>query len=292
MVDVSQAIDKVLRDDEVEALGLPDQAAEGLVYVGFLPAMLAYAVESGGGSGTGRLDDLLADPPAGDRYIDLVFLLCAGRRPAGTAEARLFEAIMVAFIGGFGYLTPTVMLPRMSAGTRAALPVTLAAGFAGAGPAHTGACELAMQHQAQVQALIAESSAPPLETARQQVRGMLEAEQRVPGFGHPLFRADPRIPRLREVIDEIGFTGEEIDTFELVARAMREEAGLHPNIDGIASAVFRAMGLNAAYGTGLFMCSRAGDMLAHVLEKLRQPPFGISSSAARKYLDSIPTGWI
>lgn len=258
------------------ASGIDAEWEGAALWFGLLPSLLLRALTGSPSKASGEDDS--------DFRATLLHALA--RRPDLPGARRAFEAVCVSFQAGFGYLTPTVMLPRVAAGTRVDLPMALISGLTGSGPAHVGACELAMRL---FQTMREQGGAAAVEAV---LTKWLEKAGRIPGFGHPLFREDPRVPCLRALLHELGLESPALELFDHTAAWLKEQKGLRPNIDAMSAAVFLSLELPKGSGTGLFLCMRAAAMMAHYFEKRRQPVFGATSADARKYLDSVPKTWI
>jgi len=268
-------------------VGLDHDCLEGLYYFGLMPLLLAYVVASKADEKTEAVarsvEDLRVRPTD---YLSSIFKIICGREFESEPERKVFNAIMISFHAGFGFLTPTVMLPRGAIGTAVPIVQAIAAGFAAAGPAHVGACEQAMKLFHQIAENSESDPGAAVDTALDDLssRGTL-----VPGFGHPLFKKDPRNAHLRRLLEFSGFDSPFVRIYDLVAARLRDRFGIHPNIDSISAAVFLSLGVDSAYGTGLFLCSRSSAMVAHILEKKRKPAFGARSQDVRQWLQSLPT---
>jgi citrate synthase len=286
MVEGRDALAKVKADGSFKETGLDDDRLEGLYYFGILPLLLACVVavrrEDGLTPVANLLEALRDDAPD---YLSSLFRIVSGHDLGTGKEWKVFNAIMVSFHAGFGFLTPTVMLPRGAASTGVPMAQAIASGFTGAGPSHVGACEDAMRIFRQV----ADGGETELETNVCRVLDeSLAGGKPVPGFGHPLFKQDPRVERLRGILRESSFDSKYIRVFDAFAARLKDKVGIHPNIDSISAAVFLSLGIEADYGTGLFLCSRASAMVAHILEMKSKPAFGVRSKDAREMLQSLP----
>lgn len=206
-------------------------------------------------------------------FSEAIFHILLNRRPS-EAERRVFDAVLVSFHGGFGYSPPTVLLARLSATTGASVPHALSAGYAGGGKYHIGAIENAMILYEDIKKTKDEQT-----TIREHVEkyatGIFERKETLYGYGHPLFKKDPRPERLREILKDLNYTSEYIEIYDAVAEFAYERKGLHPNIDGINSAILLSLGFTKEHGTGLFLLSRTSAMLAHVVEEMSKEPFYI-----------------
>ncbi len=232
--------------------------------------------ESGGGHAKRVLDAAGATPAT----------------PGGCAE-RVMDALLVAWHAGFGYITPTVLVPRCAIGTGVTLAQAVAAGFMSSGPKHVGAALAAMQWLTE-QTLGACS--PAEDEAR--VRGAVDRALDEPGtllfgFGHPLFEEDPRPPHLRALYGQWGFAGRFLRMYDAACARAAERKGLKPNIDFITAASLLDLGIaEPRWGTGVGLCARIAAMAAHAVERRRRPAFGVNSATARRLLAAVPVGWL
>ncbi|MEO3958112.1 citrate/2-methylcitrate synthase [Chromobacterium piscinae] len=201
---------------------------------------------------------------------------------------RVADALLVAWHAGFGYITPTVLVPRVAIGTGVTLTQAVAAGFMASGPKHVGAAEEAL---AWLKAIGPDAGDDAVHAA---VDAALDSPgQLLFGFGHPLFVEDPRPPRIRALFAKWGFEGPHVRLFDLACRRALERKGLRPNIDFITAAALLDLGVEEPrWGVGLGLCARVAAMVAHAIERRDRPAFGVSSKAARKLLATVPVGWL
>jgi citrate synthase len=272
----------------LDALGLGAYHA-GLYYFAIAPLLHTYALEVGNEKELERRLALLADP-AND-YVGAVHALVSGHLLGNDAARTVFNDVMVAFHAGLGPLAPTIMLPRGATSTRASVAMALAAGYTAAGPAHVGACKQVMVHFAQIVAGAPNNDPDPLAAhTRAMLDARLVAGERVAGFGHPLFRQDPRNPHLRDLVKVQGLESPYLLVYDTVAARMHEARGLHPNIDAIAAALFLTLGIAPAYGTALFLCARMAAMVAHIEAARHEPAFGARRSTRHASLADAAGG--
>ena len=130
------------------------------------------------------------------------------------------------------------------------------------GPLHGGANEAAME-------LIQKFSAPEEATAG--VLAMLEAKEKIMGFGHRVYTtSDPRNSvnkKMSKVLsDEAGDT-HLYTVSEAVEKVMWDEKKLFANADFFAASVYHFMGIPTYLFTPIFVCSRITGWAAHVMEQ-------------------------
>lgn len=105
--------------------------------------------------------------------------------------------------------------------------------------------------------------------ARAGVRAMIGRRERVPGFGHAVYRRDPRAPILRRWARRLadGGTDALFDVAEAVEGVVHEEKGLFPNVDFYTACCYRMMGIATPLFAPLFVVSRVAGWSAHVAEQ-------------------------
>jgi hypothetical protein len=189
------------------------------------------------------------------------------------------DKLMASLVGGFGVVAPTTALARFSASTLAPLEWCAAASAMGCGPAHLGACSLAMDRLRE--ARLGASSERNLFHA-------YCARMPFPGFGHPIMLSDPRSDFLFDA-----FAGcKPVDKARRLAKSITEAYGIRPNIDFVAAAVLASYGVPPAGGSLFFWLCRLPIIVAHICEKRSQPPFGLRSSDARELYRKLPRAWL
>ncbi len=130
------------------------------------------------------------------------------------------------------------------------------------GPLHGGANEAAM-------GLIQKFSSPEEATAG--VLTMLEAKEKIMGFGHRVYTtSDPRNSvnkKMSKVLsDEAGDTHLYVVS-EAVEKVMWDQKKLFANADFFAASVYHFLGVPTYLFTPIFVCSRITGWAAHIMEQ-------------------------
>jgi citrate synthase len=103
------------------------------------------------------------------------------------------------------------------------------------------------------------------------IQDMLDAGEKVPGFGHRVYRTmDPRAVHLKEWSQRMGEATGDTTWYETIAAIedfIREDKGLPPNVDLYSGSVYRCMGIDIDYYTPIFAMSRCAGWIAHVAEQ-------------------------
>ena len=103
------------------------------------------------------------------------------------------------------------------------------------------------------------------------VREMLRRKQKVPGFGHRVYRTeDPRATHLRQMSRDLGRQAKRTRWFEMSERieaVMKEEKQIDANVDFYSASTYHTLGIAVGLFTPIFVVSRVAGWTAHVLEQ-------------------------
>lgn len=188
--------------------------------------------------------------PAMARMMDVLLssILDYGLQKSGTLAARAVVSVNPQMTAGLG-------AAMLAAGAYAVSPEE-GGRFISEGVAAWRASGLSME--AHAEALVAELRA---------------AKQRVPGFGHPVFRGtDPRSERLKEIAKREGIWGPANDWYEAVHAAFCKATGkpdLVMNDVGMLAAIMVQMGFTPSEMCGIALLSTMPGLIAHISEELQ-----------------------
>jgi citrate synthase len=216
--------------------------------------------------------DLCGDLMGRLTFTEYFHLLVTGRE--ATDDERFFLDVLLVSIAEHG-LMPTAVSARMTlAADPGSLQGAVAAGILGAGPVvlgTAGACATLLDEAHR-------SGREPAEL----VRELLEAGERVPGFGHPLHRpVDPRAERILELADERAVSGPHVSLARAFRDAVAELRGepLPMNVAMPIAAVLLDLGYPAHVVQAVPILARTAGLLAHLAEE-RENPLGLRLAAA------------
>ncbi len=181
-------------------------------------------------------------------------------------------------------LNAATFAARIAASTGADLfSAVLAAVATLSGPLHGGAARASgelLAHDTPEQAIAA-------------AQHRLAAGERIPGFGHPVYRrGDPRVPLFRQLAGELSdATGDDqyLVTADRLATMMAEQKGLPPNADLYAAACWLGLGIPADLFPAVFALGRMAGWIAHIREqaadnRLIRPRAHYAGPGARPYV--------
>lgn len=134
------------------------------------------------------------------------------------------------------------------------------------GPLHGGANEGVMEMLNEI---------PSLEAVEPYILGKLARKERIMGFGHRVYKAyDPRARYLRDLAQQLAADTGNMPLYEKSRRIeeimAREVAakGIYPNVDFYSATTYHCIGLPLDLFTPMFVLSRIGGWVGHVVEQL------------------------
>jgi citrate synthase len=99
----------------------------------------------------------------------------------------------------------------------------------------------------------------------------LTRKEKIPGFGHRVYRTeDPRARHLRALAQTLGTRAGDLRWFEMtrkIEEVVSREKHLFPNVDLYSASVYAAMGIPLDLFTPIFAISRISGWTAHILEQ-------------------------
>jgi len=215
--------------------------------------------------------DLTGDLMGRLTFTEYVHLLLTGDEP--TEDQRFFLDLLLVAIAEHGMM-PTNVAARMTlAADPSALQAAVAAGILGAGAVVLGTSEECARLLAAAGARIAAGERPE-DVAVDVARAARHAEERVPGFGHPVHRpVDPRAERILELADERGVSAANVGLARLLRDAVAEEWGkpLPMNVSLPIAAVMLDLGYPVSTVKAVPILARTAGLLAHLAEEQENP---------------------
>ncbi|MDQ0072945.1 citrate synthase [Variovorax boronicumulans] len=241
-----------------------------------------------------RGQDLCRDLIGKLSFADYFFLLLTGKQP-DAACSTVLNATLVA-IAEHG-LVPSVQASRMTfAAAPDALQGAVAAGILGCGSVILGASETAGRLFADVAARVDAGEALD-DVAADTIRKLKESRQAIPGYGHPLHKAnDPRVDRLIEVAAEACADMRYVRIAQALERVIPGIVGreLRMNVSAAIPAVLLGVGFPVASLRGVPILARTAGLIAHLAEEAETPSgFALSYQATRElqYDGQVPAGF-
>lgn len=190
------------------------------------------------------------------------------RRWRGEPDPRHVQAVDAYFVSAAEHgMNASTFTARVIASTGADVAASISGAIgAMSGPLHGGA-------PSRVLGMIEEIERTG--DARGYVRGILDRNERLMGFGHRVYRAeDPRARVLRRTARELGAPRYEVaEALEIAAleelRSRRPDRVLETNVEFWAAIVLDFAEVPAEMFTSMFTCARLAGWSAHILEQKR-----------------------
>ncbi len=189
------------------------------------------------------------------------FLYTLWGAPAGPESVRAVDIALV--LHSDHELNASTFAARVTAATLADMhsAITSAIG-ALKGPLHGGANENVMRMLLE----IGDAARAVPAVAR-----MLAARQKLPGFGHRVYKTeDPRATHLRQMSEVLGRQHGQPQWYEIsraIEQHMLREKHIYANVDFYSASVYYALGIPIELFTPMFAVSRISGWTAHVLEQ-------------------------
>jgi citrate synthase len=209
-------------------------------------------------------------------FSTVVGLLMNGRLP-DAGERRILDAILIA-IADHGAGAPSAAAARVVAtGSRRAPEAAIAAGILAIGDAHGGAGLACFEL---IEASLERGRAQGLaidDVASVVVHEARQAGRRLPGFGHRLYREDPRSVALLSIADDAGKSQDGVRLVRAIEKGFASSGKTVPlNVDGAIAGVLFDLGYPALAAKLLFIVGRTAGLAAHVIEEYtRERPMRI-----------------
>ncbi len=211
-----------------------------------------------------RKGEDIVRPDAGDDIATSFLRMLTGKTP-GEASAKALDVCLI--LHADHGINASTFATMVVVGTESDMysAITGAIGTL-RGPLHGGANERVMHMLQEIDGL---------DAVEEFVLGRLSRKEKVPGFGHRVYKAiDPRATYLKTFAESIATETGNLDLFRM-SRRIEEimesqvgEKGIHPNVDFYSATTYFSLGLAIDLFTPIFAMSRNAGWAAHALERL------------------------
>lgn len=201
-------------------------------------------------------------------FAEAWLLLATGELPP-PGHARLLDAMMVSVLDHG--IVPSSIVTRYLASAGTPLQAAVAGGVMAFGDTYGGASEQLAEHLANHVPEVRAGRETLQEAATTIVQHFVSAKLKVPGYGHALHpEGDPRVPRLYEIADANGVTGDHSHLALGVQEELNRVKGrkLPMNQDGALAALGLDMGLDWRLARALAFMPRSAGLAVHALEEI------------------------
>lgn len=195
-------------------------------------------------------------------FSDMIFELLSGRKPTAS-ESRIFNLILNLSID-HGPDAPSSKAVIESAKKGELIGKAVAKGIEEINDTHGGAGEKAMEMFYQIKNLG--------KSANDFVKNALENGEKIYGYGHRIYKKDPRAETILQFLRRKNLTEDYIVIAREVELALFAGKGviLPINIDGAMAAAFCSFGWTPKLAKAVFIISRTAGLCAHFLNNSPQ----------------------
>ena len=212
----------------------------------------------------GDLTSAAAEPVAGRLWSRL----CAGNEP-GNEQRRPAPGLMRALSAALVLLADhelaaSTLAARAAASVRADPYAVVGTGLGAMSGALHGGASLGAE------TLMAAASGP--EDVPRVVGELLRRGEKVPGFGHFVYRGgDPRAILLLDLVRRVAPKSRQLAVADAVFAEVRHKSLPEPNIDFAIATLVRVAGMVRGAGEAIFAVARTAGWIAHALEAYSGP---------------------
>ncbi len=203
-----------------------------------------------------------------------VYLLIKGDLPT-PEEGKMINAILVAVID-HSVMAPSACAARFVASGGSPIQSAVAAGLQALGSHHGGAIEEAQAMLTEGVKKAKEENKTMAKAAEDIARDYRSRKKRLPGYGHPYHKEDPRTTKLFQLAEQLGLMGDHLELCRELGTAIEKvlDRKLTINVDAAMAAILADMGFPWEIARGFFIVSRAAGLVAHAYEEYtRERPF-------------------
>ena len=213
-------------------------------------------VQGGSAAGDGQAPRGMSEPASGTMAERIVPRLC----PADPGP-RLIDAVRAALVLLADHeLAASTLAARVAASVRADPYAVVATGLGAVGGALHGGASFGAE------VMLRSASAPA--DAAWAVGDLLRRGERIPGFGHFVYRGrDPRATALLDLLRAAAPGSERLAVAEAMIAEARGRSLPEPNIDFARAALAVVAGMIPGAGEAMFAVARAAGWVAHALEE-------------------------
>ena len=199
-------------------------------------------------------------------FIDLLSSKLTGKKLERYERELLLKTLLLVGMG-VGHEPPSVFVPKVISSTtkdkRFSVINGLIGGLATFGTHHLGAVYDVMQMYFEIVD----------KDKRKYVEDKIKDGEIIFGFGHPVFREDPRSKLLLDEIDK-GFARNKYrKSYAQLEEILREEKNLYSNIDAVTGLSYVCLGFQPEHGIYLSFLARSLSMVCHIEEEQGEKPF-------------------
>lgn len=211
-------------------------------------------------------------------FIDTVFIKLTGK-DAKRKEKKLLLKSMLLSSMGTGYHPPSILIPKLISSTTKeknfAIINGLIGGLSSLGTDHLGAICDSMY-------LIKKFENTKKTEIKKYIQKKIENKEKIRGFGHPVYKKDPRPEILIKEIKNTYKKNIYLEIFQTLSKELEKRKNIFPNIDSALAVSYNSLGFEPEQGIYLSFISRSIGMISHILEEFPKKPFSFLNNAVPK----------
>jgi citryl-CoA lyase len=198
-------------------------------------------------------------------FAGMIFELLSGKKPK-KSELKLFETILNISID-HGPDTPSAIEVIKNAKEGKLITQAVSAGISQINDYHGGAIEPAMELFYKIKKARLPDGQEKNEI-KKVVREYVSLDRRIPGFGHRIYKVDPRSQFLFKLAKSEGFSDEYIALAGQIQKELSKvkKKELPVNIDGSIAAILCTLGWDSKLGKAVFIIARTPGLCGQFLK--------------------------
>ena len=207
-------------------------------------------------------------------FAEMTYLLLVGHMPT-PSQGKVLEALLVASMEHG--ISPPSMIARCFSSYGTSLQAAIGGGVISFGEKMGGAGEWLAQRMFEEVSKASTDGGPVDDTRLEEIAdGMIANAQtrgiRLPGFGIPLHKRDPRSPVLLELAKQGGIFSTYCKLVTMLEGRIKTKSGapVPLNLDGVAAALILDLGIPWRAARLFVIMPRTVSMAAHYLEEMEQ----------------------
>jgi citrate synthase len=226
-----------------------------------LPVLAGTAPAATAPAATAQMEAARMEATEGQPVAERLWSRLCDRRPSPALRRALSAALVLL---ADHELAASTLAARVAASVRADPYAVVATGMGAMSGALHGGASLGAE------ALLAAASSP--EDVPRVVGELLRRGEKVPGFGHFVYRAgDPRATLLLDLVRRAAPKSAQLAVAEAVLAEVRGKYLPAPNIDFAIATMARVAGMIRGAGEAVFAVARTAGWIAHALEAYAGP---------------------
>jgi len=207
-------------------------------------------------------------------FLNMLFVKLTGREPTKVDRKLLLKTLLIVSMGT-GHSPPSVFVPRVVSSITKNESFSIINGLIGGlscfGTHHLGAVAKSVEQYHEINSSFLGGDLD--QHVQDYVFSKLESKDIIYGYGHPLYKKDPRPNMLYSYLDENYPDSNYLRIFNNMKKTLQEKKGIHPNVDSIIGLSLSVLGFEKSHCLYLAFIARSLSMVCHILDEQPEKPF-------------------